>query len=185
MSDTYDDLEHAIGEDVAVTTNEMRHRHNALAERLHEVKRERDEAVARVKGLEADQGMAVEALEEMACPITGFPFFAVVNHQDDAVATFGGPYDSYTMAQLGMDGDYERQRFCHDRGIWMEWENLCVFVITENEWCELVEALGDGSPAAKIASEWLDQHVAAKAVKKRDDGGSEVMRIVKREKESP
>lgn len=62
------------------------------------------------------------------CPITGRPFFMVLDHPElGPVPTYGGPFDSYTIpAPEGEPTDpwHERElrceRFDHDAGYWVE-----------------------------------------------------------------
>ncbi|HVR53101.1 MAG TPA: dATP/dGTP pyrophosphohydrolase domain-containing protein [Pseudorhodoferax sp.] len=54
------------------------------------------------------------------CPITGRPFFMWIEHHatGEMVPTYGGPYDSYTLAERRGD-DYICELFDHDAGGWM------------------------------------------------------------------
>lgn len=56
------------------------------------------------------------------CPITGLKFFMMVHHPDkqEWVPTYGGPYDSYTIPEKDEEGDYYRERFDHDEGVWID-----------------------------------------------------------------
>lgn len=57
------------------------------------------------------------------CSITGLPFFMEIEHPDLGwVPTYGGPYDSYTIPRKNNNGEYYRERFDHDEGIWKETE---------------------------------------------------------------
>lgn len=54
------------------------------------------------------------------CPITQRPFFMWIEHHKtgEMVPTYGGPYDSYTLAEF--DGeDFVCERFDHDAGGWL------------------------------------------------------------------
>lgn len=63
------------------------------------------------------------------CPITGLPFFMMVEHPIlGLVPTYGGPFDSYTIPQIDEGGEYYRERFDQDEGIWKD-----------NEWVEVAE----------------------------------------------
>lgn len=57
----------------------------------------------------------------MKCPITGYPFFMLIEHPDlGEVPTYGGPFDSYTIPTSDEDGNYYRERYDHDAGGWVE-----------------------------------------------------------------
>jgi hypothetical protein len=57
------------------------------------------------------------------CPVTGLPFFMVIDHYDRGpVPTYGGPLDSYTIPERDKSGEWERERYCHDEGAWVEYE---------------------------------------------------------------
>lgn len=95
--------------------------------------------------------MKVEkAIPPERCPITGLSFFMTINHPEYGdLATYGGPYDSYTLAQPSNaepnalmkieDVEFERLRYDHDEGCWTEWESLCVRLIYEDRLLELEE----------------------------------------------
>ena len=56
-----------------------------------------------------------------ACPITGKPFFMWMEHPEHGyVPTYGGPYDSYTIAEPDADGFFRSEHYDHDRGEWIE-----------------------------------------------------------------
>lgn len=56
-----------------------------------------------------------------ACPVTGKPFFMWMDHPElGYVPTYGGPYDSYTIAEPDEDGYFRSERYDHDRGEWIE-----------------------------------------------------------------
>ena len=67
------------------------------------------------------------------CPITGREFFMNIDHPDlGYVATYGGPFDSYTLPYVDEDGDLRCERYDHDRGDWIEGgEPLGAWVSTE------------------------------------------------------
>lgn len=78
------------------------------------------------------------------CPITNRPFFMTIQHPTlGFVPTFGGPYDSYTLAERNDDGEFFVQKFDHDEGCWYpdEYENLCVLVVDADEYHELKDQL--------------------------------------------
>ncbi|HWW99517.1 hypothetical protein [Collimonas sp.] len=81
------------------------------------------------------------------CPITRRDFFMVIGHPElGMVPTYGGPFDSYTIPE--MDGEPTEQfqeralfvrRYDHDRGYWVDNEDLPMRVISENSLQELQE----------------------------------------------
>lgn len=59
------------------------------------------------------------------CPITGQPFFMVIeDEKGNHVPTYGGAYDSYTIPEKDEDGTWSWERFCHDRGAWVGCETI-------------------------------------------------------------
>lgn len=55
------------------------------------------------------------------CPITGRSFFMWIDHPDlGYVPTYGGPYDSYTLADKDENGEYFVHRYDHDDGAWVD-----------------------------------------------------------------
>ena len=62
------------------------------------------------------------------CPITGRPFFMVLDHPElGPVPTYGGPFDSYTIpapegepTDLWHERELRCERFDHDAGDWVE-----------------------------------------------------------------
>lgn len=56
-----------------------------------------------------------------ACPVTGREFFMWLDHPEHGnVPTYGGPFDSFTLAEQDGDGTYQCLRYDHDAGEWME-----------------------------------------------------------------
>jgi len=55
------------------------------------------------------------------CPITKRPFFMWIEHPEKGyVPTYGGPYDSYTLAEYDSEDDSFRcERYDHDAGYWL------------------------------------------------------------------
>ena len=54
------------------------------------------------------------------CPITGRGFFMWIEHPDKGlVPTYGGPFDSYTIAEPDADGTFFCERYDHDLGGWL------------------------------------------------------------------
>lgn len=63
------------------------------------------------------------------CPITGRPFFMWIEHpQKGKVPTYGGPHNSYTLAEANDEGSFQCERYDHDAGAWRldstEWIDL-------------------------------------------------------------
>jgi len=83
------------------------------------------------------------------CPITGRPFFLWMNHPDlGDVPTYGGPYDSYTLAERDADGSYYTRRYDHDEGGWIMDEVQDCGVQVVEDWLpknetEIVEYVSD------------------------------------------
>lgn len=87
------------------------------------------------------------------CPITQLPFFMWIHHPDlGLVPTYGGPYDSYTIPVVdeipagGADFhelEFTRHRFDHDEGAWVESEDPCMRVISDQRLIEFELAKED------------------------------------------
>ncbi len=56
------------------------------------------------------------------CPVTLRPFFMTIEHPElGMVATYGGPFDSYTIPEVDPeDGRFRCERYDHDEGGWVE-----------------------------------------------------------------
>jgi hypothetical protein len=56
------------------------------------------------------------------CPVTLRPFFMVIEHPERGmVATYGGPFDSYTIPEVDPeDGRFRCERYDHDEGAWVD-----------------------------------------------------------------
>ena len=73
------------------------------------------------------------------CPITFRPFFMWIEHPKlGMVPTYGGPYDSYTIPEPDLEGlpkrhdvEFYSYRYDHDFGGWVDMENCCLRVISE------------------------------------------------------
>ena len=76
-----------------------------------------------------------------ADPITGNPFFMEIEHPNNGlVPTYGGPFDSYTLAVRDEDGGFDRERYDHDAGGWVDGcEAVPVQVVDEEIMLELEE----------------------------------------------
>ena len=72
-------------------------------------------------------------------PVTGAPFFMVIEHPEKGyVPTYGGPFDSYTLSERDDDESepnaihFMRERFDHDDGCWVDsLEMVTIVAITE------------------------------------------------------
>lgn len=59
------------------------------------------------------------------CPITGKPYFMSIETPDgECVATYGGPFDSYTIPEKDDDGNFTTFRYCHDDDCWKGEETI-------------------------------------------------------------
>jgi hypothetical protein len=55
------------------------------------------------------------------CPITGREFWGNIDHPKlGMVATYGGPFDTYTIPKPDEDGEFRCERFDQDAGDWVE-----------------------------------------------------------------
>lgn len=94
------------------------------------------------------------------CPVTLRPFFMWIEHPElGEVPTYGGPFDSYTLAQPSNlpdagsiprnEVEYECLRYDHDEGAWVEYELTAMTVISEDEFLRLSDrdALNTGELA--------------------------------------
>lgn len=55
------------------------------------------------------------------CPVTGRKFFMWVRHWERGVVpTYGGPYDSFTLAERDEHGTFWCERYDHDEGVWSD-----------------------------------------------------------------
>ena len=80
---------------------------------------ERDADKKRIAELEHEKGYRGEGWRPDTDPITGSKFFMWIAHPDKGmVPTYGGPYDSYTLAERDKDGSYWVERYDHDMGCW-------------------------------------------------------------------
>ena len=93
-----------------------------------------NEAYHRIAELEAAPNGMMQLSNELAemkrgvagwkperCPITGRSFFMWIDHPDlGYVPTYGGPYDSYTLAEKDEGGEYFVHRYDHDDGAWVD-----------------------------------------------------------------
>ncbi len=102
------------------------------------------EAAQRLDGYRELAQQLAEAREERdarsnhpdRCPITGLPFFMGISHPERGwVATYGGPYDSYTIPERDSDdGDLTRERYDHDADGWVEGcESIGLSIVSEED----------------------------------------------------
>jgi hypothetical protein len=75
------------------------------------------------------------------CPVTGRDFFLVIDHPIlGNVATYGGPYDSYTIPEWNGE-EFRSERFDHDTGEWVEGGEPYPFILVdESEFIKMLEA---------------------------------------------
>lgn len=78
-----------------------------------------------VRAILAAASGPVESVNQPAglanCPITGNKFWGNIDHPElGMVATYGGPLDTYTIPVRGEDDELRSERFCQDRGDWIE-----------------------------------------------------------------
>ena len=100
--------------------------------RIERLTRERDAAVIRENDL-ANKYTA----HPSHCPITGRPFFmAIESESGGMVATYGGPFDSYTIPEWSVeDKEFRSERYDHDAGYWVEGgEPYSLLLVDEDEY---------------------------------------------------
>lgn len=74
------------------------------------------------------------------CPITGRPFFMWIEHPTlGYVPTYGGPFDSFTIPTKDSDGEFSCERYDHDFGGWKGSECLGLYLVDDDEKCQLDE----------------------------------------------
>jgi len=55
------------------------------------------------------------------CPVSGRKFWGNLSHPEMGyVATYGGPFDTYTIPEIGDDGELRCERYDQDAGEWVE-----------------------------------------------------------------
>jgi hypothetical protein len=87
-------------------------------------------------------------------PITGAPFFMVIEHPEKGdVPTYGGPFSSYTLCERDVNDSssdeirFTRERFDHDEGAWVEGcESIGLSLVTQARLSDLAES------SARLAS---------------------------------
>ncbi|CAM3961623.1 hypothetical protein [Serratia silvae] len=115
---------------------------------------------------EAAELRILKAINQRWCPdvdpITGRKLFMWLNHPDlGYVPTYGGPYDSYTLAERDNAGGFSVHRYDHDRGAWVEDECVCVQVVEEwlpSDQVELDEYVKENAPGAERSADPGLQH---------------------------
>lgn len=90
-----------------------------------------------VRALEAEKkaAEAERSIHPNKCPFTGRPFFMVI----DGLATYGGPFDSYTIPERDDDGELLVRRYDHDEGGWTEWQSVPAQVVADENLMALTE----------------------------------------------
>ena len=80
------------------------------------------ELAARTEELSKMRGDPTTSQHPKFCPITLRPFFMVIEHEElGMVATYGGPFDNYTIPEWNPeDKDFRSERYDHDCGFWIE-----------------------------------------------------------------
>lgn len=69
----------------------------------------------------APAGVAYLPVGLDVCPISGRKFWGNIDHPElGYVATYGGPFDTYTIPVRGEDDELRSEHFCQDRGDWVE-----------------------------------------------------------------
>lgn len=89
-----------------------------------------------------DEADAVKRLSPERCPITGREYFMAIEHPERGwVATYGGPFDSYTIPEPDEDGSFRSERFDHDADMWVEGGHPEPFeLVSEREFNEMLDA---------------------------------------------
>lgn len=68
------------------------------------------------------------------CLITKRPFFMWLEHPTKGyVPTYGGPFDSYTLAEPNGDGTFFCERYDHDAGHWVDWTDGIDLRLIDNQ----------------------------------------------------
>lgn len=79
------------------------------------------------------------------CPITGSKFWGNVEHpQLGKVALYGGPFDSFTIPKVEIDGELRSERYDQDAGRWVEGGQPV-------GWC-YSDQQGEGEPLTPMAA---------------------------------
>lgn len=128
---------------LAVVKQQGRELEELLVE-AKELRRQRDE-------YKSYADAAREAMENLVDPVTGYKFFMLLSRDeaDGSVShhvTFGGPFDSYTLAERDDDDEQGATTFLvehydHDRGGWVEGcEKVDGVLLTDEAYNELLDA---------------------------------------------
>lgn len=68
------------------------------------------------------------------CPISGRPFWGNIDHPERGMlATYGGPFDTYSIPYLDDDDELRVERFDQDRGEWVEGGELFGWYYSEQQ----------------------------------------------------
>jgi pyruvate/2-oxoglutarate dehydrogenase complex dihydrolipoamide acyltransferase (E2) component len=132
---------------------------------LSDLRRCFDELRARIAELEGERDAAKIELNDARnqlsvhpshCPVTGRPFFMVIESlSGEMVATYGGPFDSYTIPEWN-EGEFRSERYDHDMDGWVEGGEPYPFVRVDE--CFLNEHIA----TLQIIEGWVDQANVAK-----------------------
>ena len=89
------------------------------------------------------------------CPVTGRSFFMTIEGEDGRmVATYGGPFDSYTIPEWnGEDNEFRSERFDHDAGHWVDGGEPYDFILVDEQEYHGIVAERNAAIAAKNAAE--------------------------------
>jgi len=100
-----------------------------------------DAELAKQRSAETDDAI-VKRLAPDRCPITRREYFMAIEHPERGwVATYGGPFDSFTIPEPDEDGSFRSERFDHDAGEWVEGGNPEPFeLVSEREFNEMFDA---------------------------------------------
>ena len=72
------------------------------------------------------------------CPVTGREFFMILEHpQQGQVATYGGPFDSYTVPVWDpANQEFRSERYDHDAGTWVDGGEPYPFILVDESGLE-------------------------------------------------
>lgn len=109
-----------------------------------------DAELAKQRSVETEDAI-VKRLAPVRCPITRREYFMAIEHPERGwVATYGGPFDSFTIPEPDEDGSFRSERFDHDAGDWVEGGNPEPFeLVAEHDFNEMFDAREKLSSLAK------------------------------------
>ncbi len=132
-----------------------------LTAQLADSRRLLGEAKQREAALEARLSQSVEngqSYHPEFCPVTGRSFFMTIEGEDGKmVATYGGPFDSYTIPEWDHEEkEFRSERYDHDAGHWVEGGEPYDFIIVdEQEYFDLQSQLA-AAREARVHGVWSD-----------------------------